>query len=276
MNNTVNTSFREPLVAGIVNATGDSFSEGRASSPESAPERALRLLADGADWLDLGGESTRPGSAEIMPKEELARLLPVLDAVMKHDPKAVVSIDTRHSETARKCLEHGAKIVNDVSMLHRDPALAEVAAEFGAMLILCHSRGTPDDMQSGAYFDYGADVAGTVASELGEAAEKAVRAGVQRSRIWFDPGFGFAKTVEQNFALARDIGKVCALGRTFIGVSRKSFIGAASGVADAAARLPGTLAMDLVLADRADVLRTHDVAALRQALAVRRMLNRMD
>ena len=276
MNNTVNTSFREPLVAGIVNATGDSFSEGRASSPGSAPERALRLLADGADWLDLGGESTRPGAAEILPTEELARLLPVLDAVMKRDSKAVVSIDTRHSETARKCLEHGAKIVNDVSMLHRDPALAEVAAEFGAMLILCHSRGTPDDMQSGAYFDYGADVAGTVAAELGEAAEKAVRAGVQRSRIWFDPGFGFAKTVEQNFALARDIGKVCALGRTFIGVSRKSFIGAASGVADAAARLPGTLAMELFLADRADVLRTHDVAALRQALAVRRMLNRMD
>ena len=273
MNNTVDTSFREPLVAGIVNATGDSFSEGRASSPDSAPARALRLLADGADWLDLGGESTRPGSAEILPAEELSRLLPVLDAVMERDPETVVSIDTRHSETARKCLEHGARIINDVSMLHRDPALAEVAAAAGAMLILCHSRGNPGDMQSGAYFDYGADVAGTVAAELSLAADQAVRAGVPRSRIWFDPGFGFAKTVEQNFALARDIGKVRALGKVFIGVSRKSFIGAATGVAEAAARLPGTLAMELYLAGSADVLRTHDVAALRQALAVRRVLN---
>lgn len=274
MSNSLTGDRVDPLVAGIVNATGDSFSEGRASSPESAPARALRLLDDGADWLDLGGESTRPGSAEIMPPEELSRLLPVLDAVMKADPKAIVSIDTRHGETARKCLEHGARIINDVSMLHRDPALADVAAETGAMLILCHSRGTPDDMQSGAYFDYGSDVAETVASELSEAADKAVRAGVPRSRIWFDPGFGFAKTVEQNFELARNIGKVCALGKSFIGVSRKSFIGAASGVAEAAARLPGTLAMELYLADHADVLRTHDVAALRQALAVRRMLNR--
>lgn len=274
MNNPVDNSFREPLVAGIVNATGDSFSEGSASAPESAPARALRLLADGADWLDLGGESTRPGAAEIPPSEELPRLLPVLDAVLKADPKAVVSIDTRHSETARGCLEHGARIVNDVSMLHRDPALAEVAAEHGAMLILCHSRGTPDDMQTGAYFDYGADVAETVAAELADAAENAVRAGVPRENIWFDPGFGFAKTIEQNFELARNIGKVRALGRVFVGVSRKSFIGAASGVPEAAKRLPGTLAMELFLADRADVLRTHDVAALRQALAVRKMLNR--
>ena len=272
MNNSIKTTCREPLVAGIVNATGDSFSEGRASAPESAPARALRLLADGADWLDLGGESTRPGSAEIPPAAELARLLPVLDAVMQHDPKTVVSIDTRHAETARKCLEHGARIINDVSMLHRDPELADVAAEHGAMLIICHSRGTPDDMQRGDYFDYGADVAATVASELADAAELAMRAGVPRANIWFDPGFGFAKTAEQNFELARNIGKVCALGRVFVGVSRKSFIGAASGVTEAAKRLPGTLAMELYLADSVDVLRTHDVAALRQALAVRKVL----
>ena len=263
----------EPLVAGIVNATGDSFSEGDRSAPESAPARALQLLADGADWLDLGGESTRPGAVEIPPSAELARLLPVLDAVMRSNPDAVISIDTRHAETARKCVEHGARIINDVSMLHRDPMLAEVAAEKGAMLILCHSRGTPDDMQSGRYFDYGADVASTVAAELAEAAEKAMRAGVPRSDIWFDPGFGFAKTGEQNFELARNIEKVRELGRLFVGVSRKSFIGAASGVKAAAKRLPGTLAMELYLADSSDVLRTHDVAALRQALAVRRMLN---
>ena len=275
MNNPVKTSFREPLVAGIVNATGDSFSEGAASSPESAPARALRLLADGADWLDLGGESTRPGSREVSPPEELNRLLPVLDAVMAAHPDAVVSIDTRHAETARRCVEHGARIINDVSMLRHDPALVDAAAETGAMLIICHSRGTPDDMQSGAYFDYGADVAETVAAELSEAAETAVRAGVARENIWFDPGFGFAKTVEQNFELARNIGKLRGLGKLFVGVSRKSFIGAASGVSEAAKRLPGTLAMELFLADDSDVLRTHDVAALRQALAVRRMLIRI-
>jgi len=263
---------RGPLIAGIVNATGDSFSEGSASSPESAPVRALRLLDDGADWLDLGGESTRPGSREIMPPEELARLLPVLDGVMAAHPDAVVSIDTRHAETARRCVEHGARVINDVSMLRHDPALVDVAAETGAMLVICHSRGTPDDMQSGAYFDYGADVAATVAEELSCAAEKAVRAGVERANLWFDPGFGFAKTAEQNFELARNIGKVRGLGKLFVGVSRKSFIGAASGVAEAAKRLPGTLAMELFLADDSDVLRTHDVAALRQALAVRRML----
>jgi len=263
-----------PLVAGIVNATGDSFSEGRTSAPESAPGRALRLIGDGADWLDLGGESTRPGSTEVPPAEELARLLPVLDSVKRAHPEAVVSIDTRHAETARRCVEHGAAVINDVSMLRHDPALVDVAAETGVMLVVCHSRGTPDDMQSGAYFDYGADVAGTVAAELAETAERAVRAGVKRENIWFDPGFGFAKTVEQNFELAANMTKVRELGKIFVGVSRKSFIGAASGVAAPAERLPGTLAMELFLADRADVLRTHDVAALRQALAVRRMLNR--
>jgi len=261
-----------PLVAGIVNATGDSFSEGRASAPESAPARALHLLASGADWIDAGGESTRPGSAEVPPELELARLLPVIDAVVEAFPDRVISVDTRHAETALRCLEHGARVINDVSMLRHDPRLAEVAASRSAQLILCHSRGTPDDMQSGAYFDYGANVAATVAGELADAAERAVRAGVARERIWFDPGFGFAKTVEQNFELARHIAELRPLGRLFIGVSRKSFIGKVSGVENPAERLPGTLAMELFLAGYADVLRTHDVAALRQALAVRRKL----
>lgn len=265
---------RQPLVAGIVNATGDSFSEGRASAPESAPARALRLLADGADWLDVGGESTRPGSDEILPPEETRRLLPLIDTVMASRPDMVISVDTRHAKTARRCLEHGARVINDVSMLRHDPEIAAATAEHDAMLIICHSRGTPADMQSGAYFDYGADVAETVAQELAEAAEFAVSSGVGRDRLWFDPGFGFAKTVEQNFELARNIDKVRKLGRLFVGVSRKSFIGKVSGVESPAERLPGTLAMELYFAERAEVLRTHDVAALRQALAVHAMLTR--
>lgn len=265
---------RVPLVAGIVNATGDSFSEGRASAPETAPSRALHLLAAGADWLDIGGESTRPGSEEILPDRELARLLPVIDAVRKDRPSAVISVDTRHAETARCCMEHGAQAINDVSMLRHDPRLVEVAAECRAQLIICHSRGTPGDMQSGKYFDYGADVAETVADELAEAADRAVRSGVERERIWFDPGFGFAKTVEQNFELARNIRVLHQLGKLFVGVSRKSFIGKVSGAESPAERLPGTLAMELAVAEHADVLRTHDVAALRQALAVWRHLQR--
>ena len=263
-----------PLVAGIVNATGDSFSEGPASAPESAPARALRLVSDGADWLDVGGESTRPGSDEIFPTEETRRLLPLIDTVMESHPDVVISVDTRHAETARRCLEHGARVINDVSMLRHDPEIAAAAAEHDAMLIICHSRGTPADMQSGAYFDYGKDVAETVAGELAEAAEFAVRAGVARDRLWFDPGFGFAKTVEQNFELARNIGTVGKLGKLFIGVSRKSFIGKVSGVEIPAERLPGTLAMELYFVGRAEVLRTHDVAALRQALAVHELLMR--
>ena len=151
-------------------------------------------------------------------------------------------------------------------------AVAEAVAENGAFLVLCHSRGTPDDMQSGKYFDYGKSVADTVASELAQAAEKAVAAGVRHDRIWFDPGFGFAKTAEQNFELMRDIGKLRVLGPLFVGVSRKSFIGAATLVADPAERLAGTLAAELFLSGGVEVIRTPDVAALRQALAVRRCL----
>ena len=141
--------------------------------------------------------------------------------------------------------------------------------------MICHSRGTPDDMQSGKYFDYGSSVADTVAAELAEAAEFAVKAGVARENIWYDPGFGFAKTVEQNFELARDIGRLRPLGKLFIGVSRKSFIGAVGGETEPAKRLPGTLAMELFFFGRAECLRTHDVGALRQALAVKRCLEPM-
>ena len=272
MNNPLTTDRVLPLVAGIVNATGDSFSERAASAPESAPERALALIRFGADWLDLGGESTRPGSCEIPPDEELRRLLPVIRAVRAVNAQIPLSIDTRHFETARSCLEAGADLINDVSMLRHDPRIIEAAARFSAGLIICHSRGTPDDMQSGLYFDYGSSVADTVAEELAEAAEIAVKGGVERENIWFDPGFGFAKTVEQNFELAREIGKLRPLGKLFIGVSRKSFIGKVGGEADPAKRLPGTLAMELFFYGRVECLRTHDVAALCQALAVKRCL----
>ena len=258
-----------PLIAGIVNATGDSFSEGSSSGAESAPDRSLAMLEGGADLLDIGGESTRPGASALSPAEELRRLLPTIETVLARHPDTIISIDTRNAKTALECVSRGAAILNDVSMLRHDPGLAEVAAETGAGLVICHSRGTPDDMQSGKYFDYGGDIAATVAEELAVAGELARRRGVEGDRIWFDPGFGFAKTIEQNFDLARNIGTLYSLGPLWVGVSRKSFIGAASGEGNPARRLAGTLAMELFLAGSVDCIRTHDAVALRQALKVR-------
>ena len=260
-----------PLIAAIVNATGDSFSEGAASSPADAAERALRLLDEGADMLDLGGESTRPGAAEVTPDEEMRRVLPVLEAVLRERPGCIVSIDTRHAATARAALERGAAIINDVSMLRADPEMASAVAGAGAVLVLCHSRGTPAEMQKAEFRRYPQGVAAGVIAELVEAARSARSAGVKT--IWFDPGFGFAKSVEQNFALMREISAESFPGPLYVGVSRKSFIGAATGEAVPAHRLGGTLAAELFLARRgAAVIRTHEPAPLRQALAVSRIL----
>ena len=260
---------KRPLLMGIVNATGDSFSEGALSSPDSAAERALRLLEDGADWLDIGGESTRPGAAEIPAEEEIRRLSGPVRRILERAPRTVISVDTRHAETAERMLELGAKVINDVSMLRFDPRMAEVlAAHPESMLVLCHSRGTPADMRSEAWLDYGADVVGTVCGELLAAAR---RSGIGMKRILFDPGFGFAKSVEQQLEMMRRAGEfVQKLGKVLFGISRKSFIGAVTGESVPAKRLGGTLAGELHLAScGAAVIRTHDVKMLRDALALR-------
>jgi len=263
-----------PLIAAIVNATGDSFSEGAASGSGSAVERALRCLDAGADWIDLGGESTRPGAAEIAPGEEMDRIMPVLECILRERPGTVVSIDTRHSATAKAALRAGAAVINDVSMLRHDPEMAGVVAGNGGKLVICHSRGTPDDMQSGAYFEYPGGVAAVVMKELEAAEEQALRAGVAREDIWIDPGFGFAKTMEQNRELFLAMEQFCRRWKVFAGVSRKSFIGKVTGVEDPARRLAGTLAAEIWLArKKVDVLRTHDPLALKEALAVCSWLN---
>ena len=260
-----------PLIAAIVNATGDSFSEGAASGAADAAERALRLLDEGADMLDLGGESTRPGAAEVTVDEELKRIIPVLDRVLGERPGTVFSIDTRHAETARVALEHGARIINDVSMLRADPAMATTVAGAGAVLVLCHSRGTPAEMRRPEFLSYPRGVTAEVVAELAAAAETARAAGVRT--IWFDPGFGFAKSAEQNFTLMREVSAETFPGPLYVGVSRKSFLGAATGEEIPARRLGGTLAAELFLARRgAAVIRTHEPAPLRQALTVTRML----
>ena len=262
-----------PLIMGIVNATGDSFSEGPGSAPESALDRALRLLADGADLLDIGGESTRPGAREIPPEEEIDRILPVIRGVRAACPDAVLSVDTRKSEVAAAAIECGVEIINDVSMLRYDAALARVTAEGGAALVLSHSRGTPETMRSPAYHDYGADVVATVAAELAAAKRTALEAGVAEENLIFDPGIGFAKTPEQDWELLRRSGEFRRLGPVLVGMSRKSFLGKFLNRPDPADRLGGTIAAALHLAGcGVEILRVHDVRQLRDALLVRAKL----
>ena len=262
-----------PLIMGIVNATGDSFSEGPGSAPESALDRALRLLADGADLLDIGGESTRPGAREIPPDEEIDRILPVIRGVRAACPDAVLSVDTRKSEVAAAAIECGVEIINDVSMLRYDAALARVTAEGGAALVLSHSRGTPETMRSSAYHDYGADVVATVAAELAAAKRTALEAGVAEENLIFDPGIGFAKTPEQDWELLRRSGEFRRLGPVLVGMSRKSFLGKFLNRPDPADRLGGTIAAALHLAGcGVEILRVHDVRQLRDALLVRAKL----
>lgn len=262
-----------PLIMGIVNATGDSFSEGPGSAPESALDRALRLLADGADLLDIGGESTRPGAREIPPVEEIDRILPVIRGVRAACPDAVLSVDTRKSEVAAAAIECGVEIINDVSMLRYDAALARVTAEGGAALVLSHSRGTPETMRSSAYHDYGADVVATVAAELAAAKRTALEAGVAEENLIFDPGIGFAKTPEQDWELLRRSGELRRLGPVLVGMSRKSFLGKFLNRPDPADRLGGTIAAALHLAGcGVEILRVHDVRQLRDALLVRAKL----
>ena len=190
------------------------------SGSGSAAERALRFLDAGADWIDLGGESTRPGAAEVAPDEEMERIMPVLECILREHPDAVVSIDTRHSATAEAALRCGAAVINDVSMLRHDPEMAGVVARYGGGLIICHSRGTPDDMQSGAYFNYRNGVAAGVMQELEAAEQQAVAAGVRQENIWIDPGFGFAKTLDQNRELFLAMEQFCRRWKVFAGAEK--------------------------------------------------------
>ena len=258
---------------GIVNATGDSFSEGAASAAGSALDRALRLLDDGADLLDIGGESTRPGAREIPPGEEIERILPVIRGIRSARPGAVLSVDTRKSEVAAAAIECGVEIINDVSMLRYDAALARVTAEGGAALVLSHSRGTPETMRSAEFHDYGDDVVAAVAAELAAAKQLALEAGVAEENLIVDPGIGFAKTPEQDWELLRRSGEFRRLGPVLVGMSRKSFLGSFLQRPEPSERVSGTLAVALCLADcGVDILRVHDVRPLRDALLVRAKL----
>lgn len=264
---------RHPLLMGIVNVTGDSFSEGGASSPETAEARALTLLDEGADLLDIGGESTRPGAPLIPEKEELRRVVPLLRKLRFLRPSAILSIDTRKAGVARAAMDCGVDLINDVSMLRFSPDMAELAAASGAALILSHSRGTPQNMRNPEFHEYGSDPVSTVVSELAGAKKKAMDCGVPEDAILIDPGIGFAKTPEQDWEILRRIGELRRLGPVVAGISRKSFLGTFLEQPEPRQRLGGTVAAALHLAESGvEILRVHDVRQLSDALRVWRNL----
>jgi dihydropteroate synthase len=253
---------------GIVNVTPDSFSDGGLFLDASkAIEHGRQLAAEGADVLDIGGESTRPGADAVGPEEELARVGPVVEALAGRDgPGAAISIDTSKASVAEAALDLGAGIVNDVTALRADPELGALCAERDCDLILMHMLGTPRTMQEDPRYD---DVVDDVRSFLAERVEAAVKAGVDEERIWIDPGIGFGKTVEHNCELLRRLGELRDLGRpVMVGTSRKSMIGKLTG-ASVEARLGGTIASNVIAyANGAEMLRVHDVGPMREALTV--------
>jgi len=255
---------------GVLNVTPDSFSDGGEwFSADDAVRHGLQMLADGASILDVGGESTRPGAAAVPEAEELERTIPVVRALARsvQGTGALISIDTTKSAVAGAALAAGAGYVNDVSALRGDPRMVELVAGSSARCCLMHMRGEPRTMQQAPQYD---DVVDEVKAFLTERAAFAVAAGIAEDRIDLDPGIGFGKTVEHNLTLLRRLDELAGLGfRLMVGVSRKSFIGAVSGVDGPRLRVPGTIAANVLAFERgAQVFRVHDVAENAQALAV--------
>ncbi len=253
-----------PLVMGVLNVTPDSFSDGGAfPDPDAAVQRGIQMASEGVDLIDVGGESTRPGSQPVPLKEELRRVLPVV-ARLTNAVRIPLSVDTSKAEVASQALEAGASIVNDVTALRGDSAMAGVIARRRAAVILMHMRGTPQTMQRHPRYR---DVLSEVSAFLLQAAHEAEAAGVDRSRILVDPGLGFGKTVAHNLALLRGLPQLLSLGYpVVIGPSRKSFIGAVLE-AEVPERLAGTLGC-VAFAQRCGthVVRVHDVKPAAQLL----------
>ena len=254
-------------IMGIVNATGDSFSENETSSPETAVSRGCALAASGADILDIGGESTRPGAENVSVQQEIGRVIPVLDELKQRLPEMIFSIDTRHAETAAIALEHGAHIINDVSMLRTSPELAAIVAKTGKSLIISHSRADSAVMQSPEFCSYRDGVAFATAKELEAAKCKALEAGLTDGQIVLDPGIGFSKTAGQCWEILRDLSEFGKLDELMLGISRKSFLGKATGNELPTDRLGETLAIELEFVQRnIGIIRTHAVKELHSAI----------
>jgi dihydropteroate synthase len=253
-----------PKLMGVVNVTPDSFSDGgRYLDAQAAIRHGEKLARDGAEILDVGGESTRPGAEPVGAGEELRRVEPVVSALAG---VATVSIDTSKAAVAAAAIDAGAAIVNDVTALRGDPAMPGLCAERGVGVVLMHMPGDPRTMQDDPRYD---DVVDDVKAFLAVRLESAVGEGIDEERIWLDPGIGFGKTLEHNLELLRRLGELRELGRPLVvGTSRKSFIGKVDGSA-VEDRIGGSIASSvLAAAEGAEVLRVHDVAEMAQALTV--------
>ncbi len=265
---------------GILNVTPDSFSDGgEFLSPSAAVEHALAMLDEGADLLDIGGESTRPDAIPVTPSEEQARVLPVLHAILAARPQAIVSIDTFHAQTARLAVESGAEIVNDVSGHLWDPAMSETCAALGCGTILMHTRGRPQQWRTQPRLK-AAEVLPLVVGDLKARAESALSAGIARDQIVLDPGFGFGKILDENYPLLTGFEHLHSLGFPLLaGLSRKSFLTrtvtptllssrSKAGGSASSSPIPTTAASTAAILAGAHILRVHDVRPARDAAAV--------
>ncbi|MEX0989870.1 MAG: dihydropteroate synthase [Actinomycetota bacterium] len=255
------------LVMGILNVTPDSFSDGgRFLDAEPAVEHAVRLAREGADIVDVGGESTRPGADEVPVDEELRRVVPVIERLVGELPELVVSVDTRKAEVARAAISAGASIVNDVAA-GRDPAMLSSVAGSDAGYVAMHMLGEPGTMQRDPHYD---DIVEQVRGFLANRVADAETAGIDRERVCVDPGIGFGKTLEHNLVLMRDLDRIVDLGLpVLVGASRKRFIGMLTGVEDPSDRLEGTAAaVAWAVGAGAHIVRVHDVGRIVRVVRV--------
>lgn len=255
------------LVMGILNVTPDSFSDGgRFAGTGAAVKRGIEMAAEGADWIDVGGESTRPGASPVGVEEELERVVPVVEALASGG--LAVSVDTMKARVADAALKAGAEIINDVSGLVADPEMARVCAAHGAPVVLMHMRGTPATMQKDTRYGYG-DLVSEVYESLSASVERALEAGIAEDKIIVDPGIGFGKSADGSLELVRRLAEFRSLGcPILVGASRKSFIGSVTG-AEAGERLAGSLAVAAIaIMNGASVIRAHDVRATKEAALI--------
>lgn len=255
------------LLMGVLNVTPDSFSDGgRFFDKNDAVARALEMEKEGADMIDVGGESTRPGAKPVRETEELDRIVPVIARIKKVSGIAI-SADTRSAVVAEAALKAGAGMINDVSGLRNDRNMAGVAAKYNCGLVIMHMKGTPEDMQDDPQY---LDIISEISESLKESAGIAAKAGVLKENIIIDPGIGFGKTVEHNLEILRNLGKFLALGfPVCVGTSRKSFLGKILGTLDTGDRLMGTIATCVIaVINGARILRVHDVKEVKEAIMI--------
>jgi len=263
---------RRTSIMGILNITPDSFSDGgRFFHSEEAVAQALQMQQDGADIIDIGGESTRPGSIPVTLDEELARVIPIIEKLTP-ELQIPISIDTYKAGVARYALQAGAKIVNDISGLRFDPQMANTIANYNAGVVIMHIKGAPRDMQKNPYYK---DVVAEISEYLTAGADIAIHAGIKKAQIVIDPGIGFGKRLEDNLELIRNLSKLQALGYPIlVGPSRKSFIGAILDL-PVEQRLEGTIAASVMcILNGANILRVHDVKEIKRAATFIDKLNK--